>query len=163
MDIQIRNATVEDVALIQQIAYSTWPIAYGNILSKQQINYMLTLMYNQDELLRQITHGYCYLIAEKNGKSLGFAAYNALTVTQFKLQKLYMLPEAQGMGIGKALLQKVMNQAKLQGAELLLLNVNRHNNAIAFYAKMGFQITKEEDNDIGNGFFMNDYVMQVRL
>ncbi|WP_298391912.1 GNAT family N-acetyltransferase, partial [Hydrotalea sp.] len=65
--------------------------------------------------------------------------------------------------MGKLLLQTVIDQAKGAGATSLILNVNRSNKAIAFYSKMGFQIVKEEDNDIGNGYFMNDFVMQLQF
>ena len=46
---------------------------------------------------------------------------------------------------------------------MLELNVNRHNDAFHFYTKLGFSISKEEDNDIGEGYFMNDYVMEKVL
>ena len=35
--------------------------------------------------------------------------------------------------------------------------------SVAFYEKLGFQIIKEEDVDIGNGYFMNDYIMEKLL
>lgn len=163
MSTVIQKATFADVPLIQQMAYTAWPVAYGSILSKEQITYMLQLMYSQEELLHQMNNRYTYLLAVKSEQAIGFAAYNAITAQQFKLQKLYMLPEVQGTGMGKLLLQTVIDQAKGAGATSLILNVNRSNKAIAFYSKMGFQIVKEEDNDIGNGYFMNDFVMQLQL
>jgi len=102
-------------------------------------------------------------MAVEDEKLIGFAAYNAITAVQYKLQKLYILPTTQGSGIGKLLLQTVIDQVKSAGAQQLILNVNRQNKAIGFYTKMGFQILKEEDNDIGNGYFMNDYVMAIEL
>jgi ribosomal protein S18 acetylase RimI-like enzyme len=43
------------------------------------------------------------------------------------------------------------------------VNVNRHNKALHFYEKYGFKIIREEDIDIGEGYFMNDYVMELKL
>jgi ribosomal protein S18 acetylase RimI-like enzyme len=43
------------------------------------------------------------------------------------------------------------------------LNVNRNNKALGFYQKFGFVILREEDIDIGNGYFMNDYIMVCKL
>jgi ribosomal protein S18 acetylase RimI-like enzyme len=54
-----------------------------------------------------------------------------------------------------------MNEISLKGLTYLELNVNRQNTAIGFYKKLGFKIIAEEDIPIGNGFFMNDYVMQI--
>ncbi|RTL53309.1 MAG: GNAT family N-acetyltransferase [Sphingobacteriales bacterium] len=163
MSTVIQKATIADIPAIQQIAFTTWPKAYGTILSKEQITYMLQLMYSQDELIQQMNKGYTYLLAVNDAQIIGFAAYNAITPIQYKLQKLYMLPATQGTGIGKQLLQTVIHQVKSAGATNLILNVNRQNKAIGFYTKMGFQILKEEDNDIGNGYFMNDYVMAIEL
>ncbi len=163
MSTVIQKAKLSDIPVIQHIAYATWPIAYGTILSKAQIEYMLNLMYSKDVLMNQLHDGYTYLMAVEDEKSIGFAAYNAITAVQYKLQKLYILPTTQGSGIGKLLLQTVIDQVKSAGAQQLILNVNRQNKAIGFYTKMGFQILKEEDNDIGNGYFMNDYVMAIEL
>ncbi|GHV49030.1 N-acetyltransferase [Clostridia bacterium] len=163
MSTVIQKAKLSDIPVIQHIAYATWPIAYGTILSKAQIEYMLNLMYSKDVLMNQLHDGYTYLMAVEDEKLIGFAAYNAITAVQYKLQKLYILPTTQGSGIGKLLLQTVIDQVKSAGAQQLILNVNRQNKAIGFYTKMGFQILKEEDNDIGNGYFMNDYVMAIEF
>ena len=39
----------------------------------------------------------------------------------------------------------------------------RNNSAQIFYRKMGFEVVRTEDNHIGNGFYMNDYVMELIL
>jgi ribosomal protein S18 acetylase RimI-like enzyme len=52
---------------------------------------------------------------------------------------------------------------KQKGATSLLLNVNRNNPTKGFYEKLGFTVIKEEDIDIGNGYFMNDYVMEKKV
>jgi len=161
MSVKIQQATINDVPIIQQIANATWPKTYGAILSEAQINYMLQLMYNAHELEHQIQSGYKYLLANNENKIIGFAAFNEISPKAFKLQKLYVLPEAQGTGLGKLLLNYIIQEIKSMGAFSIILNVNRHNSALSFYSKMGFQIIKEEDNDIGNGYFMNDYVMQL--
>jgi ribosomal protein S18 acetylase RimI-like enzyme len=161
MSVKIQQATINDVPVIQQIAYKTWPKTYGAILSEAQINYMLQLMYNSHELEHQIQNGYKYLLAKTENQIIGFAAFNEISPQSYKLQKLYILPKAQGTGLGRHLLHHIIQEIKSNGAVSLILNVNRHNNALSFYTKMGFQIIREEDNDIGNGYFMNDYVMQL--
>jgi len=55
----------------------------------------------------------------------------------------------------------VITYAKEKGGNRLLLQVNRDNNANGFYEKHGFTILKEIDLAIGNGYFMNDYVMEL--
>ena len=80
-----------------------------------------------------------------------------------KLQKIYVLPEKQGLGLGKTLLNFAIDFGKKQGMRHLSLQVNRYNKAVDFYLHAGFEIIDEQDFDIGNGYFMNDFVMQKSL
>ena len=43
------------------------------------------------------------------------------------------------------------------------LNVNRENPALGFYQHMGMKKVREEDTHIGNGFYMNDYIMGISI
>ena len=79
------------------------------------------------------------------------------------MHKLYVNTDIQGKGLGKALLNAVIEEIKLLHAGTLILNVKRDNTAINFYKKLGFSVTREEDIDIGNGYFMNDYVMEKKV
>jgi GNAT superfamily N-acetyltransferase len=80
-----------------------------------------------------------------------------------RLHKVYILPEAQGKGIGKVLIEKVIAIAKENQSEVISLNVNKFNNAVTFYKKNGFEIASEEDLDIGNGYLMEDYKMELKI
>lgn len=162
----IRRAGIEDVELIRQLAYDTWPDAYGMILSPEQISYMLQRMYSIDVLSRQMDTGHTFIIVYEDEKPVGFAGFSQKNENEaglFRLHKLYVLPSQQGKGTGKFLLQEVISRSKASGAHSLELNVNRNNKALHFYKKIGFQVTKEEDIDIGEGYFMNDYVMLLDL
>lgn len=161
---QIRHATPEDILTIQQIAHETWPVAYGSILSTAQMAYMLDMMYSEHSLAQQWAQGIAFFIAEANGKAIGFAAVGSEPMEGlFKLHKLYVLPTAQGMGAGKALLTAVMEHALSLCGEQLTLQVNRENSAVAFYQAQGFQIQYAADFEIGQGYQMNDYVMGMAL
>jgi ribosomal protein S18 acetylase RimI-like enzyme len=107
--------------------------------------------------------GHQFYMAELEGTSFGFASVSAEGNDTFKLNKLYVLPDTQKSGAGKALLQEVIAYAKENGGNRLLLQVNRDNNAKGFYEKQGFTILEEIDLSIGNGYFMNDYVMGLTL
>ncbi len=97
---------------------------------------------------------------------MGFASYSPKQSGVFdcyRLHKLYVLPNQQGKGTGKLLIDFIIDEIKQAGATILELNVNRHNKALHFYNKIGFTIAREQDIDIGNGYFMNDYVMELQL
>ncbi|ACU02317.1 GNAT family N-acetyltransferase [Pedobacter heparinus] len=161
----LRKAKEQDIPSIQNIANKTWPEAYGDMISKEQISYMLDKMYNKGELLSQFQQGHIFLIAEEDDKDLGFAGFSVIDSKNqvYKLHKLYILPQMHGMGVGKLLINEVVNVIKKAGGKYLQLNVNRNNKAVRFYETAGFKIKETVDLDIGNGFLMNDYVMEKRL
>ncbi len=155
--------TPQHFAAVQHIAHTTWPVTFGAILSSTQIQYMLQMMYSSEALEAQVADkGHVFIVAKAEGQYLGFVSFehNYQGTTKTKIHKIYILPDTQGKGIGKSLLEVVTKKAVKNGNNTLTLNVNRDNGAIAFYEKMDFQKTAEEDIDIGNGFFMNDAVME---
>ncbi len=161
----IRFADGEDIALIGYLAQQSWPQTYHNILAPPQIDYMMNLFYSPASLLRQMVElKHQFLIVEESEEPVGFAAYSAGAEPDVcKLHKLYVLPSQQGKGLGKLLLDFVANYVHAQGAVRLQLNVNRQNQARLFYEKLGFRVIREEDIDIGENYFMNDYVMELDL
>ncbi|MDI9867667.1 GNAT family N-acetyltransferase [Flectobacillus roseus] len=160
--INLKIATIEDIPLIQSIAEQTWRPTYGDILTEEQTLFMLDMMYSSESLTRQFETN-TFIVAYEGDTPLGFAGFEPKDDGVMKLHKLYMLPAAQGKGIGKLLIQEVAKYAKQQGLKFVHLNVNRNNKAIGFYQKQGFTIIKEEDINIGNDFWMNDYVMQLEV
>lgn len=163
--ILLRKGKEEDIESIREIAHQTWPAAYREVISAEQISYMLEKMYNKGELLSQFQQGYSFLMAEENNKDLGFAVFSKTDLKNqiYKLHKLYVLPETHGQGVGKLLINEVINLVKREGGKALELNVNRSNKATEFYKKAGFSVKEAVDLDIGNGFLMNDYVMEKEL
>lgn len=162
-NISIREATLADISIIQQLTYKIWPVAYGSILSKAQLQYMLELIYSESSLQKQFKEGHNFLIVEEDKQPIAFADYGLLKEAVYKLHKIYVLPNQQGKSIGKMLINYVINLIKQKSATSLLLNVNRHNKAKQFYEHLGFTVIREEDIDIGEGYFMNDYIMCLNL
>lgn len=162
---EIRKADSGDYQVINSLAKSIWNVAYATILSKDQIKYMLHEMYSREAITEQIAiKGHKFLLLSLGGKDIGFASYelnyrSAVT----KVHKLYVLPEIQRKGAGKILLNFIERQAKNNNNEAVQLNVNRYNPAVNFYLAMGFSKIKEEDIEIGNGYLMEDYIMQKML
>lgn len=159
----IRKAYQHDIPLIRDLTYKIWPPTYKEILSEDQVKYMLDLMYSERSLTQQMQQGHEFIILYDGVAPIGFASISVLEPCVFKLHKLYVLPSYQGKGAGKFLINALLKPMRRAGATSLLLNVNRQNKAKGFYEKLGFVIIKEEDIDIGNGYFMVDYVMELKL
>lgn len=161
----IRVASTSDLSVIQAIATAAYHDTYVSIIGLEQVDFMLRKFYNLDALSEQIQQGHVFIIATEAGEDIGFASYNKIEEAPgvFKLQKLYLLPEKQGSGLGRFLVEKVISKAREAGGDKLILNVNRYNKSLGFYEKLGFVITEKVDIPIGEHFFMNDYVMEREI
>ena len=161
----ITKAEAKHIATIRYLAETIWPIAYQSILSKTQLDYMLQKFYSEHALLHQINelnHTF-YLVHDDENRDVAFASISNEENEKVKLQKLYVLPQLQGSGVGKLLLNCIIDEQKKKDKKQLYLNVNRHNKARFFYEKLGFKIVAEEDIDIGNNYFMNDFIMELNI
>ena len=158
----IRQATESDIETIQSIAKITWAVTY-DFLPVGQMEIMLDWMYSTTSLQQQMQNGHHFFVALVDEIIVGFASVSKQDESISKLNKLYVLPTTQKTGAGKALLQRVISFAQENEAKEIQLQVNRNNNAKDFYIKHGFTILYEADFEIGNGYFMNDYVMILRL
>lgn len=159
----ILSATFNDIAVIQSIAKTTWPIAYGDIISKDQLDYMLNLMYSDASLIKQMEKGHQFYLFEIKNNPIAFASVSNEGECIYKLNKLYVLPSTQKTGAGKALLQKVIEHAKAENGKQLILQVNKQNIAKEFYLKQGFVILKEDILELEHGYIMDDYIMGLNI
>lgn len=161
--IEIKPAENTDVANIKDLAYKTWFHSYGQILSQEQIVFMLNELYDEAVLAELMKNkSQQFIILYQNNLPKGFAAYGITSDSNTKLYKIYVLPECQGLGFGKILINWVKEKALFMNCEFLELNVNRYNDAISFYEKMGFAKIREIDVPIGP-YWMNDYIMRLPL
>ncbi len=158
----IREAGADDIPLIRNLAEVIWPEAYGDILSEEQLHYMLDLIYSEAALEKQMINGHKFIFVLKDDIEIGFASFSRKSEdepTIFRLHKIYVLPRQHAQGAGSFMLNYIYEESIRDGAKQLELNVNKYNIAKQFYEKKGFTVLKEEVIDIGNGYVMDDFVM----
>lgn len=164
----IRKATIDDCAAIQEVAREAFPATYKDILTPEQMDYMMDWMYSTANLHKQMEQeGHIYFIAWQEEKPVGYVSIQLQSKDLFHLQKIYVLDAYQGLGLGRVLFWRSLKYIKevLHPAPFVFeLNVNRHNEkAVIFYERMGMRKDREEDCPIGNGFYMNDYIMTMNF
>lgn len=162
--IKVEKATEKDLPTIRQLADRTWWPTYGPILQREQIEYMLTHLYSEETLTNSMRNGETFLLLSDHESPAGFASFAVWKgdPSIWKINKLYVLPENHGKGYGRKLIDEVSGRARKAGIDTLILNVNRHNPALGFYQKLGFQKLHEEDIPVGP-YWMNDFVMKLKL
>lgn len=164
--IEIVPANTADIDAIQKVAHQTWPETFGDILSKEQIDYMLEMMYSTTSLITQMgEEGHRFVLARKSGVDIGYASFelNYKKLNKTKIHKIYVLPDTQGTGVGRSLISYIEQEAKNNADKKLLLHVNRDNKAVKFYEHIGFTVEGTQDLPIGNGFLMEDFIMEKNI
>jgi ribosomal protein S18 acetylase RimI-like enzyme len=161
--IHLEKINKNQLPVIKDLAYTIWPSTYGEILSIEQLNYMLANFYSVENLENQMDKGQVFELLCDENEVVGFVAYefNCKKSDLLKIHKIYLLPETQGKGFGKFMIDEVIKIAKMNNQKGMFLNVNKYNTAKLFYEKLGFTITKEEVIDIGNNYIMDDYQMEL--
>ncbi len=175
MEREIRRAYLEEISIIRDIADVAFRDAYQDILSTEQIEYMMDWMYSEESLKSQmLQRAAAFYILKVDSRDVGYLSFERhLNPPEelegqivFNLQKLYLLPEYRGQHHGEFLLRYAEERMRsfVGGSPACYeLNVNRHNSAVSFYEKQGLTINREGDFAIGNGYYMNDYVMRKGL
>lgn len=159
------KANSEHIPIIIELTKKIWPVAYGEILSKAQLDYMIEKFYNETALRELIQKGHVFYLAQDDKDiHVGFVSYEINSKpNKTKIHKIYVLPETQGTGLGRQFFELVKEKALENSQNTIFLNVNKYNNAIDFYTKLGFTKVKDEVIDIGNGYVMDDYVMEINV
>lgn len=163
--ISFQEVKESNIPLLRDLAKKSWETAYAEILSAEQIAFMLREMYSEEVISEQINnpHYFYYFIKVEN-IDIGFVGYEIhYEEDTTKLHRIYLIENAKGKGVGKVALKFLIQKVLEVGNHRIILNVNRNNPAQYFYKSLGFTVYEEGIFDIGNGFVMDDYLMEIRL
>ena len=164
---EIRKATLEDISLINELAWIVFPHTYNKMLPPGQTEYMMEWMYSEESLHKQMTQdGHIYYLAFKGDEPAGYLSIQPEAEHVYHLQKIYVLPHFQGLKLGKKLFNHAIRSIKELHPEpcQMRLNVNRDNTkAVEFYQRMGMSKVFEGDFEIGQGYLMTDYIMGLDI
>lgn len=166
MIFSIKKASTSDCTLIHELASQIWGPTYHSILSEGQLNYMFEMMYSTEHIREQMSElGHLYFIVYADEKPAGYLSIEKISDDKYIFQKIYALPELHGRGIGRYLIEQGIAYIKSihSGPFTIELYVNRENPAIGFYEHMGLKKIAIRDHNIGNGYFMNDYIMAMKV
>jgi GNAT superfamily N-acetyltransferase len=151
---------------IQELAHAIWREHYPGIISSEQIEYMLREGYSLESLQRELTQdGIRYDRALVEGALVGFSAYGPHSdADALVLHKLYVEAAQRGRGCARKLVEAASKHALANSLNRVILRVNKHNHiAIAAYERIGFANRGPIVSDIGSGFIMDDYLMELDL
>lgn len=145
------------------LAHKIWNHHYVPIIGQEQVDYMLKNMQSVDAIKSQMESGYEYYLLSQDSRAVGYLALRPNHPKgKLMISKIYVDTTLRGRGYGYQLLEFTRKLSLKRGIEFIWLTVNRHNsNTINWYKNRGFTVVREEKFDIGNGFIMDDYVLEV--
>ncbi|MGY8640221.1 MAG: N-acetyltransferase family protein [Verrucomicrobiales bacterium] len=159
---KFRDCQPEDAEAISEMAARIWPQVYSEMISVEQIEFMLKWMYSPQKIREDLKCGVTYFFIESEaGKTAGYAAFGPdANDPGTWLHKLYVDPEFHRQGLASCAISEIRRRIGID--EKLWLRVNRGNTtAIAAYKKNGFSTVEERCSDIGGGFVMDDFIMRL--
>lgn len=161
MNITFEEVTIEQLTTLETLASTIWNEYFITIISQEQINYMLDKFQSKPAMLDQITnHNYHYYFIKNNNDIIGYTGIS-LEKDKLFLSKLYLAKESRGLGIASLAFNFIEELAKENHKQSIYLTVNKYNNhTIEVYKAKGFKVIDDVVSDIGEGYVMDDFIME---
>ncbi len=156
-------SNMELIYSVTAVAEEIWHEHFIPIIGEEQVDYMLEKFLSPEALAKQINSGHQYYLFSYEYTFAGFAGVHKEDGKLF-LSKLYVHKDFRGQGIASYMFQQFIAMCKKNNLEKIWLTCNRHNtDTLAIYEHWGFKTVREEATDIGNGFVMDDYIMEYEV
>lgn len=152
-----------DVRRLAKVAREVWREANVSFCTPEQVEYMIEKFQSFEAISGQLMHGYRYFLIEEGDDILGYFGVQPQGERLF-LSKYYILKQNRGRGLFSLGLQRMIELCHEGDMTSIYLTVNRNNtHAYEVYLAKDFKVIAEEDNAIGEGFEMNDYIMELEV
>ncbi|MDE6678443.1 MAG: GNAT family N-acetyltransferase [Ruminococcus sp.] len=164
--VSIEKVTTDsELREVAGLAEKIWHEFFPVILSAEQIDYMVEKFQSYEAMKNQtVSQNYYYLAVRNDGDLCGYIAVKPENDGRFFLSKLYLRSDMRGKGIASQMMKRVFAEAESNGKKSVYLTVNKYNtHAIEVYRKLGFETVESVVTEIGNGFVMDDYIMEYKL
>lgn len=155
--------TDEQIEALAALAKEIWTEHFTSMLEEGQVEYMLEKFQSPSSIRAQLKEGYQYYFLKLYGELAGYTGFHAEEESLF-LSKIYVRKAMRGKKIAKQAIEYMISLCRERHLHKIWLTVNRNNSiAIAAYEKMGFTKAYMKKADIGNGFYMDDYIMEKKI
>lgn len=156
--------TEEQLVTLAALADAIWHEFFPGIITVEQVDYMVRKFQSYDAMRQQIREGYIYYLFALDGEIVGYTGIHPEENERLFLSKLYLKKEYRGQGLASEAFEFLVQFCKDHGLGSIWLTVNRYNeHSILVYEKKGFVKVRTQAADIGNGFVMDDYIMEKRV
>ena len=152
--------TSNDFRQLEPFAALIWEQHYTPIIGAEQVAFMLNKYQSAQAMFDQFSAGYKYAVVISGGQKAGYFAYDGKAEKDVFISKLYIHKDFRRRGLGRGIRDFISKEARALGCMAMTLSVNKDNSdSIQFYTAYGFQTIKAQKVAIGEGYYMDDYVM----
>lgn len=156
------NDNSSEIETMSRLATNILREYYDPLIGVSQNDYMLSIFQTPTAIKEQYERGYQYYFICLNNENIGFLAFY-LRKDHLYLSKIYLKKEYRNKGYGRIILSFLKEETLKLGVYKIELNVNKYNPTRFVYEALGFKKVRDECNDIGNGYFMDDYVYALEI
>ena len=150
----------DQIETIEGLACEIWCEHFTPIIGQAQVDYMLEKFQSKKAIVEQIENGFLYFLIKNDNDPVGYAGV-LVKKNQLFLSKLYIRSAERGNGYGRKVIEILEKLAIEKGLRKISLTVNKNNSGtIEMYKKLGFENCGSIVQDIGDGFVMDDYIME---
>jgi GNAT superfamily N-acetyltransferase len=159
---ELSSDNEQGIAEMSKMATAIVREHFDPLIGKAQNDYMLQLFQSEDAIAKQLDSGYRYFFAADGERTVGFIAFYPKGQVMY-LSKFYLYRDERGKGYAHQMLDFIVQETKKIGRYGIELNVNKLNPVCQVYEHLGFKKIRDEKNDIGHGFYMDDFVYRLDL
>lgn len=157
----------DEIKEVSRIAEKVWHSTYDNLLPKGQPEYMIEKFQSEKAITSQMSdEGYEYYLIYFDNTACGFFALvpEREAKTEMLISKIYIDNDFAGKGLARFAFDFIIENARQRGFEKLWLTVNINNtHAISVYEHIGFEKVRAVKTDIGNGYIMDDFILEMKM
>ncbi len=145
----IREATVDDIPALSRLHVKTWNATYAPLLTKGPSEKIREAQWRQKFANTDATW-FCFVVENRRGELIGFAQGNRSDHPEYagELNKIYLLREYQGVGLGRSLISVVAQRFLSEGIDSMWLLGDARNPSNKVWIALGAVKT---DDDPGTG------------
>ena len=159
-----RVSSSEQIKTVVTLAHEIWHEHFPSVITVAQIDYMLGKFLCAPVIQTQIQGDYEYGLLLDDTGAQGFLAIEPQADHRLFLSKLYVRQQARGAGLASEGMRYMQDLCRTQHLSSIWLTVNIHNDlAVSVYQRLGFEVMGTQVKDIGQGYVMDDYIMEKRL
>lgn len=160
----VRVVTNSQIKAVSTLAEEIWREHYTPIIGSKQVDYMLEKFQSPDAVRNQIdSNELIYYLLYTDQRPAGYFAIQVRANEVF-LSKLYVARSSRRLGLAKNAIDFIRNVAADNCLQRISLTINKNNSdSLAAYERLGFKNEKAMVTDIGNGFYMDDYLMVLEV